>query len=77
MLKVKQRIVITDCEIDEIKAGCEKETIPVDQGKKMHDAFVMLVTVYSGKKNDVEGGLGIQSTLRLLPVNGTSSDDNA
>ncbi len=33
--------------------------------------------VNRGKKNDVEGALGTQSTLKLLPVKGTFSHDNA
>jgi hypothetical protein len=68
-----------DCEINEKSAGCEKEAMPVAVavGRNLHEAFVTLVTVNSGKKKAAEGSLGTQSILKLLPVNGKSAGKNA
>lgn len=62
--------------MNENSAGCEKETRPVADDTNTHDASVTLATVNSGKKKAVDGSLGTQSMLKLLPVNGNSAGKN-
>jgi hypothetical protein len=58
-------------------AGREKFAKPGEVGRNTHTVWVTLGTVNNGKKKTVAGTLGTQSTLMLLPVNGTSADENA
>jgi hypothetical protein len=67
---------MSDGEIKEKEAGCEKEVKSDAEGRNTHEVFVTLGTVNKGKKNTADGALGTQSTLMLLPVNATSGDEN-
>ena len=58
-------------------AGREKEVKAGVVGINTHAVWVILGTVNNGKKKNVAGTLGTQSTLTLLPVKGTSGEENA
>ena len=45
--------------------------------KKIHEVFVTLSAVKSGKKKNFDGMIGTQSMLMLLPINDKLSDDSA
>ena len=72
-----QRSVMRDRDTKEMSAGCENDTTLLVEGRNTHDALVALATVNSGRKKLTDGTLGAQSTLKLLPVNGKSDDENS